>query len=262
MTTRCVRGPLAAAALAVVLISPCLAGLAVGCVSSDSPSPGDAGANPRPPDATAPDSANPDTSTGVQDAPSSGEDTGGGEDARDGGGPSVDASDAGPSPEDASAGSDAADSSDSGCTQDLSNIGAGDFRIAFTVQTTATVGSAVINQRGNCAAGIYWDIRMQASGPLTVETDNNTLRPGGYTNLPGTIPVNDGIAHAVVVTRTSTMLAIRVDGVLDPTDAGASSTATFDTTLGRSLTIGVDVCDGVDGTTALDGTVTDVCVGP
>jgi hypothetical protein len=158
---------------------------------------------------------------------------------------------------------DAAGDVDSGaCTQDLSNIALGDFRIAFTIQTSATTGSAVVNQRGNCAAGIYWDVRMQPGGALTMETDNNTLRPAGYTNLPGTIPVNDGAPHNVVVTRTGGLLAIRVDGALDPTDAGATSTATFNTTLGSPLRTGTDVCDGVDGTVALVGTVTNVCVGP
>jgi hypothetical protein len=226
---------------AVSLVSWGVAGLAAGCTSSSTNGGGDSGVGPETFDSGAADSGHPDTSSGG------------------------DAGDSGAAVSDAGSDTngDATGDGDSGeCTQDLSNIGLGDFRIAFTIQTSASTGSAVVNQRGNCAAGIYWDVRMQPGGALTLETDNNTLRPAGYTNLPGTIPVNDGASHDVVITRTGGVLAIRVDGTLDPTDAGATSTATFDTTLGGVLRIGTDVCDGVDGTVALVGTVTNVCVGP
>jgi hypothetical protein len=245
MNTRSARGRWAAIAATVSLVSWGVSGLAAGCVSSSTADGGDSGADQETFDSGAGDPGLPDTSTGG------------------------DAGDSGSTISDAAldttgdAASDVTGDADGGaCTQDLSNIGLGDFRIAFTIQTSATVGSAVVNQRGNCAAGIYWDVRMQANGALAIETDNNTLRPAGYTILGGTIPINDGATHGVVITRTGGLLAIRVDGVLDPTDAGATSTATFDTTLGAPLRIGTDVCDGIDGTVALSGTVTSVCVGP
>jgi hypothetical protein len=226
MKMRRAHGRLGATAVASLLIAGAVSALPAGC---DSTAGGDA---------SIPDSTTAQTETGP------GPDIGGDNDASGVG------SDGGDGATDADAAS---------CTQDLSNVGKGDFRIAFRIQTTATAQSAVLSQRGSCSAGIYWSIRM-GNGHLGVETDNNTERPGGYYVLTGIKAVNDGTPHDVVVTRTSGMLAIRVDGVLDPTDAPATSTSTLGSL--STVRIGTDVCVGVDGTVALTGTVTNVCVGP
>jgi hypothetical protein len=246
-------GPTAVGLLPVlVLVTGAVLALSGGCVSSDATGPGDA---------SVPETA---TSSGdggsVPDVVSGGDASDGGSDAS-GGDASDGGSDAGGDADDG--GSEDGDADAAACTQDLSNIGTGDFRIAFRIQATAVATvSAVVSQRGACSAGIYWSIRMYPNGTLVVETDNNTERPGGYYNYPGTIAVNDGAPHDVVVTRTSGNLAIRVDGVLDQTDAGATSTSSLGAL--SILRIGTDVCvgGGGDGTTALNGTVTNVCVGP
>ena len=134
---------------------------------------------------------------------------------------------------------------------DLSNLGSGDFRIAFTLRTTAQVGSAVINQRAECNHGNFWGVRTGPGGSIGVETDDNA----SYTVLvaDGTTRVNDGAPHRVVITRRQGMLSIVVD---NGQPFRAPSRASFGAL--AKLSIGVDPCDGVDGTMPLDGTVTDI----
>jgi len=156
---------------------------------------------------------------------------------------------------------DAAADAPSTCTGDLSGIGAGDFRISFTLQTTQQDGSfALLNQRSACSAGDFWDIRIQ-NGTLVVETDALTDAAPDDAQLYGCATINDGKARAVVVQRAGGLLSAYVDGGLDNTSV--PSTASFGALVARST--GTDSCVGVDGTTAFDGTrgsITNVCVSP
>jgi hypothetical protein len=137
------------------------------------------------------------------------------------------------------------------CGGDLSNIGTGDFHIAFDLRTTQSGLAALLNQRAACSPGKYWDLRF-SSGQIEIETDD----VASYTNLVSTGPdLNDGAPHSVVVARVSGTLTITVDGVdSGSTAAGASFGAL------PALASGVDVCDGNDGTVAFQGTLSSVCV--
>jgi hypothetical protein len=136
---------------------------------------------------------------------------------------------------------------------DLSNVGTADFRVAFTIRTTAQVGSAVINQRAECSHGSFWGVRTGPGGAIGVETDDGAH----YTVLVsnGATRINDGAPHRVTIARENGTLAIGVDN--DP-PALASSAASFG--LLAPLKTGEDPCDGVDGTVPLDGAVTDVAL--
>jgi hypothetical protein len=136
---------------------------------------------------------------------------------------------------------------------DLSNIGTADFRIGFTIRTTAQVGSAVINQRATCSHGNFWGVRTSPTGTIGIETDDGA----SYTVLiaDGTTRINDGVPHRVAITRRQGTLAIAVDNAQP---FSAPSGASFGQL--AALRIGEDPCDGVDGTNALDGAVTDVAI--
>jgi hypothetical protein len=137
------------------------------------------------------------------------------------------------------------------CTNDLSNIGAADFRIAFTITTRATALSALLNQRPVCNHGDFWDVRLSPDGTLAVETDDGTH----YTPLFSTLSVNDGNPHNVMVSRVSGTLSIVIDG----SGAGsAASTSSFGSL--AALRSGTDVCDGLDPTVVLVGMVSNVCI--
>jgi hypothetical protein len=142
------------------------------------------------------------------------------------------------------------------CTGDLSGIGTADFQIAFTITVAGAPSAveAVLNQRGVCGAGNFWDVRLGTDGKLSIETDTSTLG-ADYTTLVCTLPVGDGTAHDVVFARTAGTLTCRVDGAAA---GSASSTASFATL--AALATATDVCIGADGTVALGGTVTKVCV--
>ncbi len=49
------------------------------------------------------------------------------------------------------------------CLGDLSNIGAADFHISFTLTTDAGA-MPVVNQRATCNFGMFWDVRMRQAG--------------------------------------------------------------------------------------------------
>jgi hypothetical protein len=136
----------------------------------------------------------------------------------------------------------------SACGNDLSQIGAGDFEVSFTITTTAT-NTGVLGQRRFCWNVPMWDVRVDAGGELLVETSDGG---SGYSAVSSTIPVNDGLPHAVTVSRTTGLLAIRIDGVA----AGSgTSMAAFGPL--PALGLGAAVCDGIDGS---DGSLTDVCI--
>lgn len=141
------------------------------------------------------------------------------------------------------------------CTNDLSNSGPDDFSIAFSINTTATVYSAVIAQRALCMHSFFWNVRMSPDGRLGFEYDDNNAH---YRSFTGTIAVNDGVDHAVFACRVSGVDYLYVDGVLDTT---GPNTVDFSTTL-NPLETGTSPCIAFgDGTQALVGTVDDICVG-
>ena len=160
----------------------------------------------------------------------------------------------------------------SACTDDLSNIGTGDFQISF-VLTTAWNGPAdmaVINQRRHCDHGMFWDVRVDRAGQLDVETDDAVSLGQAnehYSQIwsPG---VADGKPHCIQVQRKAQVLTTLVDGRV-------SSSAMSQSSFGQlpALSVKSDACDGTacttvpnfgmicgDGTVSFLGTLTDVCV--
>lgn len=144
----------------------------------------------------------------------------------------------------------------------MSNIGQGDFRIQFTLNTTQTGLVSLLSQRADCLGtgsqpGGWWSIRMNpdpsdsTKGILGVETAGGT-----YTVLFGTRQINDGLTHSIVVERTSGVLTITIDCV---PDGSAPSSSDFGDLGGAPLTTN-DACTGLDGTQPLSGTLGNVCV--
>jgi hypothetical protein len=157
------------------------------------------------------------------------------------------------------------------CIGSLSNIGTADFQISFTVVTTESGPIAIVNERGHCGYGMFWDVRI-VGGQIRVETDDEmrasdpTAHP--LTELFGTKRVDDGQPHRVMIWRKSQTITIFVDGV---TAGSASSTSSF-----GHLSPPVsetDPCDGQgcsqvplfgsvcrDNTMPFAGTLSDLCL--
>ncbi|RYZ02595.1 MAG: hypothetical protein EOO73_31095 [Myxococcales bacterium] len=139
------------------------------------------------------------------------------------------------------------------CTNDLSGLGLADFSIAFSIQTTATVGSGILSQRAICMHSQFWDIRLRGGGTsISVELDDAV----NYTDLTAPMVINDGGAHEVRVCRKSGHVYVFADGEL-VTDAEDAAEFTTLPPLATKTTL----CTSLDGTIALDGTVADVCIG-
>ncbi len=161
---------------------------------------------------------------------------------------------------DVSAALDADSSSDAltcpGGSTDLSNLGSGDFAIAFHIVTTQKSVMAIVNQRGACTFSVFWDVRQSQGGKVQFEIDNNTT--ASYESLESTRAINDGKPHDVVVARAGGKLTISVDGA--PAGQRVSSTP-----LGAlpPLRVGDDVCVDPGNnppTVPLAGSLSGLCI--
>ena len=122
-----------------------------------------------------------------------------------------------------------------GGTRDLSNVGTGDFRISFHIETTETGWVALLNQRPTCYIDVFWDIRQTASGTILAETDNKTN--ASYQTVQSTLRINDGKPHDVAVTRIAGTMSIHIDGVLSGQGPSSASLGPL-----PALRVGTDVC--------------------
>jgi hypothetical protein len=138
------------------------------------------------------------------------------------------------------------------CTNDLSNVHAADFHIAFSLKTTQTGTVSLVDQRGVCGrSGVYWDVRLY-TGHVRVETYDGT----NLLDLTSTGPaVDDGHVHAIMVQRTAGKVAISIDGTAAGSLAMAASFGTL-----PALKSGTDICDGHSGQVALTGMLTGLCI--
>lgn len=138
----------------------------------------------------------------------------------------------------------------SACNGDLSNVGTGDLEIKFTINTSTTVRSALLNQRSVCSHSIFWDVEL-VDGTIQVELDDNDQH---YTLCRGTKLVNDGKPHRVVTRRVAGRLSTYIDCVLDATCAAATDlTGTL-----RPLQTTLASCPNPPP--PLAGTLNEVCV--
>jgi hypothetical protein len=81
------------------------------------------------------------------------------------------------------------------CVTDLSGVGTGDFHVSFDMETDAQTFMALVNQRSACSAGVEWDVFMQPTGSIEVETDDGIAADRVFQIGGG--PVNDGQPHHV-----------------------------------------------------------------
>jgi hypothetical protein len=142
------------------------------------------------------------------------------------------------------------------CSNDLSNIGTGDFEIALELRSPAVSASAIASQRQSCGESYFWDLRM-ADGLLGFELDDNGAH---YAACRGTVPVNDRNTHSIVIRRESLVVSMYVDCQLDVT---CSMPASLSMPL-PAVEVGFSPCSDAgsgDGTSPLIGKVSSLCVG-
>jgi hypothetical protein len=140
------------------------------------------------------------------------------------------------------------------CIDSLSDIGKSDFTLSFTIATTQTFSSAIVNQRKTCAASTFWDVRLGGDGLFGVETDDG---PSTYKVFKTTIPVNDGPPHTVVIERIDGTITATIDSVVAGTGPSPASFGVL-----TPLLIKTDICDGDagDGTEPFTGSLTNICI--
>jgi hypothetical protein len=136
------------------------------------------------------------------------------------------------------------------CVPSLADVGTSDFTVAFTITTTATVSTALVNQRAACV-GAEWDVYMSPTGAIEIETE--TTASDRVYDIGGT-GVNDGNPHHVQAGRAGGELWVQVDDTpMSPLVADTNALGTL-----PALVIGTDACS----TTAapLVGSLTDLCI--
>jgi hypothetical protein len=138
------------------------------------------------------------------------------------------------------------------CVRDLSNVGAGDFHIAFTLTTsqsgTQSAPLPIVSQRNNCGDAVFWGIRMY-NGRVNAELDGSNAG-AGYVGLLSNASVSNGRPHDIVVQRVAKTLTIIIDGA-------ASGSVSCSTALGQlpPLLEGTDQC-----LSPLVGTIANLCI--
>lgn len=138
------------------------------------------------------------------------------------------------------------------CVTDLSNIGAGDFRIDLDVVTTGATSQALASQRASCAPYAGWALYTSPTGAVELETDDGQGADRVFT--VGGTGVNDGSKHHVAAWRQAGTIYVRVDAT--PASVPAPDTNVLGTL--PALTVGADACSIADG--PLAGTITNLCI--
>jgi hypothetical protein len=118
------------------------------------------------------------------------------------------------------------------------NPGSGDFAVEFRMRTTHSFGNVI--QKGQAGSkGGYFKFQ-QPSGKISCLFRGSA---GSSTASSGSVRVNDGAWHTVRCERTSSMVTMRVDGVV--TGRNRNATGTIANT--RPVTIaGKGNCDQVE----------------
>jgi predicted RNA binding protein YcfA (HicA-like mRNA interferase family) len=110
------------------------------------------------------------------------------------------------------------DSGSTQCADDLSHVGAGDFRVTFDVLATSVESDGpLVEQRATCGQyDPHWLVAI-AAGHVVAQTYDGSA--GATLQSVGT--VNDGARHRVAVARVAGTLSIAVDGVVDTSEPNA-----------------------------------------
>jgi len=100
------------------------------------------------------------------------------------------------------------------CLTDLSGVGTGDFRIAFTITTTFHGNVALLSQRIGCdQSSMLWSTSLNYNGHVQGSTADGMA--GHWATTAEANSVVDGSPHQIVFARTSGKIWISRDGVID-----------------------------------------------
>jgi hypothetical protein len=110
------------------------------------------------------------------------------------------------------AGLRAADAGAPECVTDLSGVGAGDFRISFTLTTTAHADVALLSQRIGCdQSSVLWGVSLNYNGQIAAATSDGSH----WAATVGANSIADGKPHEIVFARTYGKIWISRDGAVD-----------------------------------------------
>ncbi len=135
------------------------------------------------------------------------------------------------------------------CTNDLSDVGTGDFRIEFDVTTFGgSQTMALINQR-DCGSGAWWDVVISSTGGVEATTSDGTTS----TTVEAGNSINDGARHHVAVVRQAGLFWYERDGAV-------GSAKVPNVTVISSLPTLASGSDCASGVVAFVGRLDHVCV--
>lgn len=119
------------------------------------------------------------------------------------------------------------------------NFGTSDFSVSFWMNTTNT-SESIIGKRPACSNASFWGVRLNSSGGLYAEVDED----GGGTNYilnTTTGAVNSGQWTHVAMVRATNTLTTYINGTLDTTGSAAG---TANISNASSLLVGNGPCVG------------------
>src|SRR5207302_428908 len=125
----------------------------------------------------------------------------------------------------------------------VGNFGTSDFTAEFWIKTSSSRIEYVLGKRPGCGHASFWDIRLDASGVLEAEVDQDAAGVN-YLDVIGTRAVNNGAFHHVAMVRHGAGLVVYVDGVVDASGTGPGTASISN---GGSVTAGKTGCSGFNG---------------
>jgi hypothetical protein len=135
------------------------------------------------------------------------------------------------------------------------NFGPTDFTVSYWIRSTNLSNlEGVLGKRESCMHGSFWDNRLNPSGTMNVELDEDTSATD-HNSRTTSATMNDGKFHLLTFVREGTTLRIYVDGNLSATGTTADVTVISN---GASLRAGISACTGADGTTRFSGQLDEI----
>jgi hypothetical protein len=135
------------------------------------------------------------------------------------------------------------------------NFGVSDFTVSYWIRSTNLSNlEGVLGKRETCLHGSFWDNRLNPSGTMNVELDEDASATD-HNSRTTAASMNDAKFHLLTFVREGVQLRVYVDGNLSASGSTADVTVISNA---ASLRAGISACTGADGTTRFSGRLDEI----
>jgi hypothetical protein len=137
----------------------------------------------------------------------------------------------------------------------VGDFGVSDFTVSYWIKSD-NIGDlqGVLGKRSTCLHGSFWDNRLNPSGTMNVELDQDAAATN-HNSRTTAATMNDAAFHLFSFSREGATLRLFVDGMFSASGTTADITVISN---GADLIAGKSACTGADGTTRFDGELDEI----